>query len=105
MIRIRRRKNDKYREGLFPHISPARNQQYDILSLLRMYLTWAKLGPSSTATAASSTALPKDCTRLQFPAEVCVGCGPLFRSMSPSGTEVSQHRVSKALPSLCFTQS
>jgi integrase len=74
-VRIKKRKNDHKRAGLWPRVGPARHPQFDIQALTREWLQRAALS------------IHPGCEKGQHPRSSCRACGRLFsRIRGSSGT-------------------
>jgi integrase len=74
-IRIKKRKNDQKRAGLWPRLGPAHHPQFDIQALLREWMQRAELHVHA------------GCEKGQYPRSSCRACGRLFsRIRGTSGT-------------------
>ena len=72
-IRIKKRKNDRKRNGLWPRVGLATKPQYDVITLARTWLdrTGREQHP--------------DCDKTLHPRSSCQACGLLFSRIGPQG--------------------
>lgn len=101
-VRIKKRKNDQKRAGLWPRIGHASNAKFDVILLLRSWLLRAGLQ------------VEQGCEKPQHPRSACRVCGRLFSRLMSNGSAafpvghrmhgITPHTVSEAL-SNCLTLS
>jgi hypothetical protein len=72
-IRVKVRKNDSGRNGLWPRCGSAANPTHDIPTLLRTWLNRAGLRTHPS------------CTKARYPRSTCIACGRLFSRLQGNG--------------------
>ena len=82
-VRIKKRKNDQKRAGLWPRIGRSTHPQYDVISLLQSCLRRANLELSPA------------CEKQRHPRSACRTCGRLFSRLSACGKQTNPvgHRM------------
>ena len=75
-VRVKKRKNDQKRAGLWPRLAHATNPAFDIIVLLRTWLSRAGLDVSTT------------CEKTRHPRSQCRSCGRLFSRIMGCGAQV-----------------
>ena len=72
-VRVKKRKNDQKRAGLWPRVGRASNPQFDIISLCQAWL------------ARSGLSVQDSCEKARHPRSSCRVCGRLFTRLSGCG--------------------
>jgi len=75
-IRVKKRKNDQKRAGLWPRIGQATNPQFDIVSLCRAWLS------------RSGAHVRDSCEKTRHPRSSCRVCGRLFSRLMGNGSSI-----------------
>jgi len=75
-VRVKRRKNDQKRAGLWPRIAHAAKPEFDVVALLRVWLSRARLEVAT------------NCEKSHHPRSPCRSCGRLFSRIMGCGEKI-----------------
>jgi len=75
-VRVKKRKNDRQRHGLWPRVGTAKKVKYDVINLLKQWLD------------RTDRTRHADCSKARHPRSACLACGLLFSRIEPCGRRV-----------------